>query len=128
MIDSPRDSGRNDLLPRSSMDFEDHGVAPASLVNRTHRVVRERARSQSDRRSRLKSLLIPLAVCSALLLIISTGAWTILAQNDLSPTAIPDAADQMLVFLLWFFPVSAALLALVWVKRTRTPSGRETIR
>ena len=100
--------------------------AGASLVNRTHRVVRERARYQSNRRRHLKSLWIPLAVCSALLLIISIGAWSGLAQNDLSPTGIPDASDQMLVFLLWFLPVSAALLALVWFKRTHTPSRSES--
>ncbi len=100
-------------------------AAPASLVNRTHRIVRERARTQSDRRRHLKSLWIPLAVCSALLLIISTGIWTALAQNDILPTDIPDAGEQMLVFLLWFFPVSAALLAMVWFKKTSPNSASE---
>lgn len=114
----------SDLRERSSN--LDLGTAHASLVNRTHRVVRERARSQSDRRRQFKSLLIPLAVFSALLIIISTGVWTALAQNDLSPSWIPDASDQMLVFILWFFPASAALLGLVWFKRARTPSGTES--
>ena len=105
----------------------DSTAAPASLVNRTHRIVRERARTQSDRKRQLKSLWIPLAVFSALLIIISTGVWTVLAQNDLSPTGIPDASDQMLVFLVWFFPVSAALLGMVWFRRTRFPSGNESM-
>ncbi|GAC1364605.1 MAG: hypothetical protein NVSMB3_13100 [Acidobacteriaceae bacterium] len=112
----------------SGSEMENPGAARASLVNRTHRIVRERARSQSARRSRVKSLWIPLAVCSALLLIISTGVWTILVQNDLSPSAIPDASEQMLVFLVWFLPVSAALLAMVWFKRTRVTSNSESIR
>ena len=115
---------RNTSSPEAKSKDLSQG-AGASLVNRTHRIVRERAKYQSDRRRRLKSLWIPLAVCSALLLIISTGVWSALAQSDLSPTGIPDASDQMLVFLLWFFPVSAALLALVWFKRTRTPSRSE---
>ncbi len=102
-------------------------AAPASLVNRTHRIVRERARTQSDRKRLLKSLWIPLAVCSALLVIISTGIWTALAQNDILPTDIPDASEQMLVFLLWFFPVSAALLAMVWFKKTRPISASESM-
>ena len=114
--------------PAHPESFNGLVTAPASLVNRTHRVVRERARTQSDRKSRLRSLGIPLAVCSALLIILSTAAWTALAQNDLSPTGIPDASDQMMIFLLWFLPVSAALLALVWFKRTRTPSGSESTR
>lgn len=113
---------------RPPSGLEDHRAARASVVNRTHRIVRERARSQSDRRRRVNSLWIPLAVCSALVIIISSGAWMILAQNDLSPSAIPDASDQMLVFLVWFFPVSAALLAMVWVKRTRTSSSQEPTR
>ncbi len=128
MTDPSQDTGRKTWPTPSPVQLGDHGVAGASLVNRTHRVVRERARSQSIHRTRLKSLWIPLAVCAALVLVISTGAWTILAQNDLSPSAIPDASDQMLVFLVWFFPVSAALLAMVWFKRTRTPSGNESVR
>lgn len=116
-ITSPaRDSGGESL----------RAPAAASLVNRTHRVIRERAKSQIDRRSRFRSLSIPLAICSALLIVISIGAWNALAQTDLSPTGIPDASDQMLVFLLWFFPVSAALLTMVWFKRNRIASGNES--
>ncbi len=102
-------------------------AARASLVNRTHRVIRERARTQTDQRRRLQSLWIPLAVCSALLLIIATGVWAGLAQYEITPTGIPDASDQMLVFLLWFFPVSAALLAMVWFNRARTRSSHESM-
>ena len=39
-------------------------AARASLVNRTHRVVRERAQVMADRRSRIRSLWLPIAVCS----------------------------------------------------------------
>lgn len=123
MTDPSQDPNRKDSPTPLPVQLRDHGAASAALVNRTHRVVRERARSQSIRRTRLKSLWIPLAVCAALVLIISTGAWTILAQNDMYPSAIPDASDQMLVFLVWFFPVSAALLAMVWFQRTRTRSS-----
>lgn len=122
----PRQSPQDPSL--QSMRTDHTVVARASLVNRTHRIVRERAVTQSDRRTRLKSLGIPLAICSALLIILSTGAWISLAQNDLSPTGIPDASDQMLVFALWFFPASAALLAMVWFKRTPTPSSSEPTR
>jgi len=128
MTHPPLNSGEKLSSPYRAGEDEVTSMAQAALVNRTHRIVRERAKSQSDRRSRLRSLWIPLAVCSALLLIISSGVWTALAQNDLSPTGIPDASDQMLVFLLWFFPVSASLLALVWFKRARTPSGIEPAR
>lgn len=102
-------------------------AARASVVNRTHRIVRERARSQSDRRSRAKSLWIPLAVCSALLIVLAVAGWMILAQTELAPTGIPDASAQMLVFFLWFLPVSAALLAAVWFRKSQNSTGSESI-
>ena len=52
--------------------------ARASVVNRTHRVVRERAKTLAARRSRIRSLWIPLAVCSSLLVIICTAVWSAL--------------------------------------------------
>lgn len=99
--------------------------ARASVVNRTHRVVRERARSIAARRSRVRSLWIPLAVCSSLLIILSTAVWSILDQYEVSPTGVPDASNQFLVLLMWFLPVSMALLALVLFRRARKRADRE---
>jgi protein-S-isoprenylcysteine O-methyltransferase Ste14 len=92
--------------------------ARASLVNRTRRVVQERAKAMSARRSRVRSLWIPLAVCASLLVILVTAVWSTLDQYELNPTGMPDASDQFVVLLLWFLPVSGALLAMVWVRRT----------
>ncbi|MCL2661377.1 MAG: hypothetical protein FWD64_12795, partial [Acidobacteriaceae bacterium] len=50
--------------------------ARASLVNRTHRIVRERARGIAVRRNMVRSLWLPLAVCSGLFLILCTAVWT----------------------------------------------------
>lgn len=99
--------------------------ARASVVNRTHRVVRERAQSIAARRSRVRSLWIPLAVCSALLIILSCTVWSILDQYDITPTGVPDASNQFLVLLLWFLPVSIALLALVLFRRAHKLADRE---
>ena len=114
--------------PQSSGLF-DGGIsnlsARASAVNRTHRVVRERARLIKSARSRARSLWIPMVVCAVLLVLSVLAVWTMLDQYELSPTGIPDASDQMLVMLLWFLPVSAALLAMVWFRRTRAQTGGE---
>ena len=99
--------------------------APASLVNRTHRVVRERAKILAARRSRVRSLWVPLGVCSALLVIICTAVWSVLDEYELTPTGVPDASNQFLVLLLWFFPVSMALFAMVLFRRTRRRVDRE---
>jgi hypothetical protein len=96
-----------------------------SVVNRTHRVVRERAKSIAARRSRVRSLWIPLAVCSSLLIILSCTVWSILDQYDVTPTGVPDASNQFLVLLLWFLPTSMALLALVLFQRARRRADRE---
>jgi hypothetical protein len=96
-----------------------------SVVNRTHRVVRERALSIASHRSRVRSLWIPLAVCSALLIILSCTVWSILDQYDVTPTGVPDASNQFLVLLLWFLPVSVALLALVLFRRARKHADHE---
>ncbi len=85
--------------------------ARASVVNRTHRVVRERAKTIAARRSRIRSLWIPLAVCSSLLVILCHAVWNALEAYDATPGGVPEASNQFIVLCLWFFPVSMALLA-----------------
>ncbi len=94
-------------------------AARASVVNRTHRVVRERARTMAARQSKVRSLWIPLAVCSSLLVIICTAVWSALDAYDATPNGVPDASNQFLVLCLWFLPVSMALLAVVLFQRAR---------
>jgi hypothetical protein len=93
--------------------------ARASVVNRTHRVVRERAKTLAARRDRIRSMWIPLTVCSALFVIICTAVWSALDAYDVASNGVPDASNQFLVLCLWFFPVSMALLALVLFQRAR---------
>jgi hypothetical protein len=104
-----------------------HSAARSSIVNRTHRVVRERAATMAEQRNRRRSLWVPMAVCSALVLMICTAVWSVLDEYDAAPTGVPDSSDQFLVLALWFFPVSMALLAMVWFRRTRNRSGREAM-
>lgn len=99
--------------------------ARASMVNRTHRVVRERAKMLESRRSRVRSLWIPIAVYSALILMICSAVWTLLDGYELMPVGVPDSSEQFLILVLWFFPVSMALLVTVWFRRMRKRSGGE---
>lgn len=100
-------------LPRISV------TARASIVNRTHRVVRERAQQLAARRNKIRSLWAPMAICGALLVILSTAGWSILDQYELAPTGVVDSSDQFLVLAFWFLPVSMTVLALVWFRRVR---------
>ncbi len=117
-----RDGGKSYI---SGIGTLSAGGARAEVVNRTHRVVRERARTLAIRRQRGRTLWIPLAVCSVLLLIISAAVWNVFDQYEVSPTGIPDASAQMLVLLLWFLPVSALLLVMVWFRRARISGGND---
>jgi hypothetical protein len=110
-------------------------AASAVVVNRTHRVVRHRATAMRARRSYLRSLLLPLALCSVLLALAGVAVWTGLYQyqveaaeavQDVASLATTDANDHLLVALLWFVPVSLAVIAAVWVRHSR--NGRETTR
>lgn len=107
------------------------------VVNRTHRVVRQRAKVMQERRSRVRSLMVPLAICSALLLLAAVAVWSGLYQYQASEAAeavqadvaaLADANNQFMVVFLWFVPVSLALLAAVWVRRGRNGVERRTIR
>ena len=92
-------------------------TASAAMVNRTHRVVRERARTLQARRSTMRSLWIPLAVSGGLLVVITTAIWTVLDQYEVAPTGLVDANQQLLVLLMWCLPLSVVLLAVVWFRR-----------
>ncbi|HTH53735.1 MAG TPA: hypothetical protein VL495_07285 [Edaphobacter sp.] len=95
------------------------GTAQASLVNRTHRIVRERAQQMKARRKRIRSLWAPLAVCGSMLVILVSAVWTMLDEYELTPTGMPDASDQYFVLLFWFLPATAALLAMFWLRRAQ---------
>jgi protein-S-isoprenylcysteine O-methyltransferase Ste14 len=103
--------------------------ARASLVNRTHRVVRERAQQMSLRRDRMRSLMAPLAVSAAMVVILVTAVWTLFDEYEMAPTGVLDSSDQFMVLLLWFLPVSGVLLGMVWFTRMRgRRSGSEMAR
>jgi hypothetical protein len=94
-------------------------VARASLVNRTHRVVRERARQMSSHRDRIRSLMVPMAVCASMVVILVTAVWTLFDEYELTPTGMLDSSDQFFVLLFWFLPISGVLLGMVWFTRMR---------
>ena len=108
--------------------------ARACVVNRTHRVVRERATVMQERRSKARSLMIPLAICSALLILMVVIVWGGLyleaaeaVQADVSALATTDINNHMVVVLLWFVPLSVALLATVFIRRSRRNSNDEAL-
>ncbi len=133
-FDSPLNSLPDDAaaLAYSAQDGIDLG-ARACVVNRTHRVVRERATVMQARRSHARSLMVPLAICSVLLILIGLSIWTGMyqyqaaetVQADVAALATTDSTNHFVVVLLWFVPVSIALLAAIWIRHARHNSNDE---
>ena len=109
--------------------------ARAGVVNRTHRVVRERARAMQEKRSRDRSLMLPLVLCSVLLLLTAFAIWSGLyqyqaaeaVQADVAALTAADTTNHFLLVMLWFVPVSIALMATVWVRRSRNNVDDEAL-
>ena len=99
--------------------------ARASVVNRTHRVVREQALAMRAQRQRSRSLWVPVAICSTLLLVSAYAAWALLDNYEVTANGVLDASYQMLVFLACSLPVTVLVVCLVWLQRTRARSNGE---
>ena len=97
--------------------------ASSERVNRTHRVVRERAKSLAERRSRIRSLWLPVGIFSAVLVAICIAVWMVLDEYEIFASGSQVANYQVLLPLLWSIPVSAALLAVVWFRQSRSDAG-----
>lgn len=93
-------------------------AASAAMVNRTHRIVRERAKTIQARKQTMRELIVPLAVSAGLLAAVVFAIWTVLDEYDIAPTGLPDASQQIFIILMWCLPISAAVLAVVLFQRT----------
>jgi hypothetical protein len=109
-------------------------AARACVVNRTHRVVRERATVMQQRRSRARGLMLPLIICSSLLILLAVVVWGGLyleaaeaVQADVSALTATDINNHIVVALLWFVPLSVALLAAVSIRHSRHNSNDEAL-
>lgn len=112
-------------------------AASSRVVNRTHRVVRQRAQVMKARRSRVRSLMVPLVLCSALLILTIAAVWTGLYEYQGAADALQDVSstiaaatdkpmdNEFLVALFWFVPVTLAMLGTVWVTRSRAGTRSE---
>jgi hypothetical protein len=58
-------------------------------------------------------------ICSLLLMVLCYSVWYMLDGYDLTPNGIPDASDQVILFLIWTIPVIAAAVGMIWFKRER---------
>jgi len=99
-------------------------AADSARVGRTHRVVRERALDMQESRRQRRMLWLPLTIASAMMLLLFYAVWSGLAQYDVAEISDDLAGSlrggsQMMIFGLWFLPVTATALFFVWLRRNR---------
>ncbi len=104
-------------------------AADGLRVGRTHRVVRERALAMQETRRQRRGLWLPLTIVSTMLAMICYAAWTGFAQYDLTGisdefSAILRNGSQMMIYSLWFLPLSAAALVFAWRYWNRNGESR----
>jgi hypothetical protein len=104
-----------------------NAAASAAMVNRTHRVVRERAQKLQTQRSKMRSLWIPLGVSTALLITLACALWTAFEDFEGSSAGLPNTSG-MVVVLVWSVPISAMILAVIWSRRASAGSENERVR
>ena len=102
--------------------------ASAAAVNRTHRVVRERAKSLQEQKRRVRSLWIPLIVSFGFLTSILFAIWSVLDESELSTQGIPDSSQNMMMLALWCIPLSVIVLVVVWFRRASVNSNDGSLR
>jgi hypothetical protein len=117
----------------SSASFQ----ARAKIVNRTHRVVRERAAAMQARKRRVRDLIVPVAVCSVLLLLIASAVWTV-ADEGLAgfeggiwrriTQFGAETGSSISIVLVWFLPLSVITAAIVLLRRSRASDRDDEVK
>ena len=92
-------------------------TASAAMVNRTHRIIRERATTMQAQKSKVRGLLFPLIFSAGLLLTVVCAAWLMLDDADVASVGLPEPGQQLFVFTLWCLPISVVALAVVAFRR-----------
>lgn len=130
----PMNLNESELIARSAM-MGLNAVAHGKVVNRTHRVVRQRAQTMRANQLKSRSLVLPMIVCSTVMIVLFYAFWRLLEQyeslsQEAAQVVIPPSASghHLFFILLWFLPASIALLAMVWFRRTRNQSDPEASR
>ena len=123
--------------PSDVPQFDLQSSARSAIVNRTHRVIRERASAMQARRRRVRDLILPLLICSSLLWLVCHAVWSMIgdtingleeeAGKIVNPAGL-DTSNTFFVLLLWFLPVSILTLATLLIRRSRAIRDDEVLR
>ena len=113
-------------------------AARAAIVNRTHRVVRERAMEMQQRKKSRRELVLPLLICSAVLLlvcyagsVVASGSAFCGVESQIEQHArslfsgqTMDSGSPAILMLFWFLPVTVVTAGVVYLRRKRSSRDR----
>jgi hypothetical protein len=110
--------------------------ARAAVVNRTRRVVRERAAAMQARKRTVRDLILPFAICSLVSLLIASAVWS-LGEENLAGWESgvwkrlmdfgADAGNSISILLVWFLPLSVITAAIVLLRRNRNSDRNDEV-
>lgn len=78
------------------------------------------------RRNRARSLILPLTICSVLLVLVCYAGWTVSGAG--LTFGLDGEGGPAYVLLLWFLPVTAFTVGAVLFRRWRSRSRDEVVR
>jgi hypothetical protein len=96
-----------------------NAAATHALVGRTQRMVRERGSVMQSQKRLLRSLLLPILVCSAMVVMIAHSAWMVLEQPNPEVVESSVSSTPLYLLTLWFLPLTAGVLVMIWFRRGR---------
>jgi hypothetical protein len=113
-------------------------AARAAIVNRTHRVVRERAMEMQKQKKSRRELVLPLLICSAVLLllcyagsVVASGSAFCGVESQLEHRAsrlfsgqTMDTGSPAFILLFWFLPITVVTVVAVYLRRNRSSRDR----
>ena len=113
-------------------------AARAAIVNRTPRVVRERAMKLQQRKQSRRELVLPLLICSAVLLLVCYAGWVVASGPGFSVVGSEieheagklvtgqtmDTGSPLLLLLLWFLPITVVAVVVIYLHRKRSSRDR----
>ena len=123
--------GQQEMQEHFVADVMHRVSAPANsaVVGRTQRVVRARMRDAQTQKRTLRAVLLPLAFCSAMIVLIVHSAWQMLLQFGSSTSlagmltdsvgSLPENSMTLVLLSLWFLPLSMGVMVMIWFRRSR---------
>lgn len=101
--------------------------ARAAVVNRTHRIVRQRATAIQQQKKLSRGLWVPLGICSVLMAMVCYAVWMVMESSEpavTEPQLSSEPGGMSSLLMMWMLPVAIAVFAGFWIRRSQNEASR----